>query len=154
MKRIRAFTLIEIMIVVAIIAFLAILAVPSFLNARRSAQATAFLDDLRVYSDAAEMYHFDNGEYPEDSSTGDLPTGFELYIKSDRWLRKPPVGGEWDFERDSYGVASAVGIHFRGTANVPHEVIEIVDTRADNGDIKTGAFRLLQPDRYYCIIAE
>jgi prepilin-type N-terminal cleavage/methylation domain-containing protein len=50
------FTLIEIMIVVAIIALLAVIALPNFLRARRRAQATLVLDQLRVLSAAIDQY--------------------------------------------------------------------------------------------------
>ena len=42
------FTLVEIMIVVAIIALLAAIAVPNFLRARKRSQATRCLEDLRI----------------------------------------------------------------------------------------------------------
>jgi prepilin-type N-terminal cleavage/methylation domain-containing protein len=53
------FTLVEIMIVVAIIALLAEIAVPGFLRARRHSQASGILNDLHmidlaVYRNAAE----------------------------------------------------------------------------------------------------
>ena len=44
----RGFTLVEIMIVVAIIALLASIAVPNFMRARKRSQATRILEDLRV----------------------------------------------------------------------------------------------------------
>lgn len=55
-KSAKGFTLVEIMIVVAIIALLAALAVPSFLRARKRSQATRILDDLRILNDAVEQY--------------------------------------------------------------------------------------------------
>src|SRR5207244_9052201 len=47
-KRHGGFTLVEIMIVVAIIALLAAIAVPGFLRARKRSQATRILNDLRM----------------------------------------------------------------------------------------------------------
>ena len=52
----RAFTLVEIMIVVAIIALLAAIAVPGFLRARKRAQATKILNDLRLIDAAVDQY--------------------------------------------------------------------------------------------------
>lgn len=60
------FTLVEIMIVVAIIALLAALAVPNFLRARKRSQATLVLEDLRVLDHALEQYAAD-GNYPADT---------------------------------------------------------------------------------------
>ena len=53
---ITAFTLVEIMIVVAIIALLASIAVPNFLRARKRAQATRCLEDLRIIDSACDQY--------------------------------------------------------------------------------------------------
>ena len=50
------FTLVEIMIVVAIIALLAAIAVPNFLRARKRSQATRILEDLRVIDAAIDQY--------------------------------------------------------------------------------------------------
>ena len=50
------FTLVEIMIVVAIIALLAAIAVPGFLRARKRSQATKILNDLRLIDSAVDQY--------------------------------------------------------------------------------------------------
>ena len=50
------FTLVEIMIVVAIIALLAAIAVPNFLRARKRSQATRVLEDLRMIDSAIDQY--------------------------------------------------------------------------------------------------
>jgi len=50
------FTLVEIMIVVAIIALLAAIAVPNFLRARKRSQATRVLEDLRMIDSALDQY--------------------------------------------------------------------------------------------------
>lgn len=55
-KKTGGFTLVEIMIVVAIIALLAAVAVPSFLRARKRSQATAVKNDLRLIDAAVDQY--------------------------------------------------------------------------------------------------
>jgi prepilin-type N-terminal cleavage/methylation domain-containing protein len=50
------FTLVEIMIVVAIIALLAAIAVPNFVRARKRAQATNMLEELRTIDGAISQY--------------------------------------------------------------------------------------------------
>jgi prepilin-type N-terminal cleavage/methylation domain-containing protein len=56
LNRKSGFTLVEIMIVVAIIALLAAIAVPGFLRARKRAQATRILNDLRMIDSAVDQY--------------------------------------------------------------------------------------------------
>jgi prepilin-type N-terminal cleavage/methylation domain-containing protein len=50
------FTLVEIMIVVAIIALLAAIAVPGFIRARKRSQASRILEDLRLIDAAIDQY--------------------------------------------------------------------------------------------------
>ena len=55
-KKRGGFTLVEIMIVVAIIALLAAIAVPGFLRARTRSQAIRIINDLRLIDAACAQY--------------------------------------------------------------------------------------------------
>ena len=55
-QRRAGFTLVEIMIVVAIIALLAAIAVPGFLRARKRSQASRVINDLRLIDSAVDQY--------------------------------------------------------------------------------------------------
>src|SRR5580704_15388763 len=73
------FTLVEIMIVVAIIALLAAIAVPSALRARKRSQATSTLETLRILDAACDQWAIDNGQSP-----GAAPSTQQLaaYVKT------------------------------------------------------------------------
>lgn len=73
------FTLVEIMIVVAIIALLASIAVPNFLRSRKRSQATQILQDLRVLDAAVDLYAIENNK-----NTGFNPafTDLKNYLKT------------------------------------------------------------------------
>src|SRR5213080_3076605 len=58
----NGFTLVEIMIVVAIIALLAAIAVPGFLRARKRSQASRILNDLRMIDSALDQYAIENNK--------------------------------------------------------------------------------------------
>jgi prepilin-type N-terminal cleavage/methylation domain-containing protein len=66
-KRRGGFTLVEIMIVVAIIALLAAIAVPGFLRARKRSQASRILNDLRMIDSACDQYAIETNR-----KTGDV----------------------------------------------------------------------------------
>jgi prepilin-type N-terminal cleavage/methylation domain-containing protein len=72
------FTLVEIMIVVAIIALLAAIAVPGFLRARKRSQASKILNDLRMIDSAVDQYAIETNR-----KTGDAVaiTDWTNYLK-------------------------------------------------------------------------
>jgi prepilin-type N-terminal cleavage/methylation domain-containing protein len=61
------FTLVEIMIVVAIIALLAAIAVPGFLRARKRSQASKILNDLRMIDAAVDQYAIETNKKTNDT---------------------------------------------------------------------------------------
>jgi len=65
-KRRAGFTLVEIMIVVAIIALLAAIAVPGFLRARKRSQASRTLNDLRMIDAAVDQYAIETNKKSND----------------------------------------------------------------------------------------
>ena len=66
----RAFTLIELLITVAIIAILAAIALPNFLEARTRSKVSRMQSDLRTLGGALEMYRVDNNAYPRTGPPG------------------------------------------------------------------------------------
>jgi len=60
----RAFTLIELLIVVAIIAILAAIAVPNFLEAQTRARVSRVKNDMRTIATGLEAYAVDHNQYP------------------------------------------------------------------------------------------
>ncbi len=65
----NAFTLIELLIVVAIIGILAAIAVPNFLNAQVRAKAARVKGDFQAIASALEMYQLDCNDYPMNDGT-------------------------------------------------------------------------------------
>jgi len=71
----RGFTLIELMIVVAIIAILAGILIPNFVNARAQAQTSACESNLRAIGTALELLYADNQSY---GAGGAVPASLQL----------------------------------------------------------------------------
>ena len=82
-KRRGGFTLVEIMIVVAIIALLAAIAVPGFLRARKRSQASRIVNDLRLIDSAVDQYAIENNKT---SGSTVLVAAWTNYLKKDSGL--------------------------------------------------------------------
>lgn len=75
----RAFTLIELLIVVAIIAILAAIAVPNFMEAQMRAKVARAKNDQRILATAMESYFVDWNDYPENSDESILSYGSQKF---------------------------------------------------------------------------
>lgn len=87
------FTLVEIMIVVAIIGLLAAIAIPNFVKARGTAQKNACINNLRQIDGAKEQWALENKK-----SAGSAVVNGEVegYIKGG--APKCPGGGSYTYE--------------------------------------------------------
>jgi prepilin-type N-terminal cleavage/methylation domain-containing protein len=99
----KGFTLVEIMIVVAIIALLAAIAVPGFLRARKRSQASKILNDLRMIDSAVDQYAIETSR-----TTGATvnPADWTNYVKKGSLLYNTGA----DLFGDSYGVQTVDSI--------------------------------------------
>ena len=77
-KSAKGFTLVEIMIVVAIIALLAAIAVPGFLRARKRSQASRIINDLRLIDSAVDQYAIETNKT---TGTSVAVTDWTNYLK-------------------------------------------------------------------------
>jgi prepilin-type N-terminal cleavage/methylation domain-containing protein len=89
------FTLVEIMIVVAIIGLLAAIAIPNFVKARATSQANACINNMRQIDGAAQQWALERGQ-----STGaaiSYPNDLTPYIKLNSASSIPPcpAGGTY-----------------------------------------------------------
>lgn len=65
MRQSKGFTLIELIVVMAIVALLASIAAPRYFNSLQKSRETALLSSLNVMRDAIDQFAADKGRYPE-----------------------------------------------------------------------------------------
>src|SRR5512138_3820624 len=73
----KGFTLVEIMIVVAIIGLLATIAIPNFVKARTTSQMNACINNLRQIDGAKQQWALENGKVDTDSPAD---TDIQVYL--------------------------------------------------------------------------
>jgi general secretion pathway protein G len=86
----RGFTLIEILVVIAILAILGALVVPKIMSRPDEARVAAAHQDVQAIMQALKLYKLDNGTYPsadqglnalvERPSSGQVPTNWKSYL--------------------------------------------------------------------------
>jgi prepilin-type N-terminal cleavage/methylation domain-containing protein len=113
------FTLVEIMIVVAIIALLAAIAVPGFLRARKRSQASKIINDLRLIDAAVDQYAIETAKTT--GATVDI-ADWTNYLKKDTNLY---ATGQ-DLFGDDYG-AQTVDQHPSVPANAKATLSDVTD---------------------------
>jgi len=95
------FTLVEILIVVAIIGLLASIAVPNYVKARDNSQQNACINNLRQIDGAAQSWALETKKTSGDQYTLSM---IQPYIKLDNQNRIPPcpAGGTYNDNADQY----------------------------------------------------
>ena len=140
-RNLKGFTLVEIMIVAAILALIASIAIPSYQRARKRAQANILINELRVTSDAFQTYVAEKGTLPPTASGFSMiPAGMSGYMpKKSTWTTASAGGGYWYWWNFSpsevWGFTGLIGVYNPGFD--PDQLAQI-DSVLDDGDPSSG----------------
>ena len=116
-KRNQGFTLVEIMIVVAIIAILAAVAIPNFIKYRQNSQAAACVSNLKQIEAAAEQAKM----------AGNTPANVAALVGSDKYIKNTPVcpaGGTYGLGDDTTGPTCTIDTNGSEDKSAWHKLIK------------------------------
>jgi prepilin-type N-terminal cleavage/methylation domain-containing protein len=112
------FTLVEIMIVVAIIGLLAAIAVPNFMKARSTSQQNACINNLRQIEGAINQWALETGQ-PSGTAIGGITT-VSAYIKLNANSSVPTCPGGGTYSTTSVGSVPQVTCSLSTLSRSPH----------------------------------
>jgi prepilin-type N-terminal cleavage/methylation domain-containing protein len=134
----QGFTLVELMVVVAVIGLLAAIALPAFAKVRSSSQNSCFVASLRTAKGAFVQYSFEHGRYPPDVTPGIVPPGMADYLGSFAWTQPTSLGGQWDWDDGQFGFRAGVSVY---QPSAPIEQMKKIDQMIDDGNLASGGFQ-------------
>ena len=144
----RAFTLVEVMVTVAVIGILLLIAIPVLSKARTSAVAGDIVNDLRAFYGAFQQFNNDLGGYPPIKEDGSLDARMAGYLDMKRWEGGPGGGGHYKWLR--YEPINEQVIYIAGGPGI--ETMQLVDERLDDGNLTSAAFLQATASDYVYIL--
>lgn len=118
-NHLAAFTLVEIMIVVAIIALLSAIVIPNFLKASARSQATTCINNLRQIDTAVQQFSVESGKHMGDTIS--YPDDLTPYIRLNAQGSIPPCPTGGTYELGVVGTNPSVTCSY-STLTPPHSL--------------------------------
>ena len=148
----RAFTLIEIAVVVVILGILIALTLPGYRRVNLKTRATAVMNDFRTFSGAFSAFNLQNSRWPTDTGVPgavppELANGFSV-----AFTKTSPIGGKYLWISNStYKAAIAITTDGSDQLTTDVELLELVDQLMDDGNTSAGNVQVVGPALIYII---
>lgn len=147
-RRGRAFTLVEIMVVVVIIGLLAAAALPTYRQITMRSKMTALENDLRLFSTAFITYNLQNARWPADSDPQVVPPELTSALPAN-FTRVTPIGGvyKWNYDVPADGIACKAALIVQTAAGLlpvsdDEALLLMIDKQMDDGNLETGLMQV------------
>ena len=141
--RTRAFTLVEIMVVVVIIGLLAAMGLPALRRVTLRSKASAVQNDLRTFSTAFITFNLQNGHWPANGAPREIPAEIGNALTNNFTL-KSPIGGyyKWNYDVSADGITAKAAIIIQSDTDSPvsddAELRLLIDRQMDDGALDAG----------------
>jgi prepilin-type N-terminal cleavage/methylation domain-containing protein len=142
-RQTRAFTLIEIMVVVVIIGLLAAAGIPTYRHITMRSKVTALENDLKQFTTTIQAYTLQNGHWPADGDPRVVPPELAGTLPSN-FTAISPIGGvyKWNYDVSADGITVKAAIIVQTAAGFPVsddvELLTMFDKQMDDGNLETG----------------
>jgi prepilin-type N-terminal cleavage/methylation domain-containing protein len=114
------FTLVEIMIVVAIIGLLAAIAIPNFIRARQKSQQNACINNLRQIDAAINEWALENGQSTGNSVSSVMTISSYIKLNANSSVPGCPAGGT--YSTTIVGATPQVRCSLSTLTDTPHKL--------------------------------
>lgn len=149
----RGFTLIELIAVIVVLAILAGVAIPRYIDYSQRAQAAAIATSLKRMSRALLSYRMDFGVFPgANGQFFPLPTTMNPYIDAMFLEQSRPLGGRYFYNGPTGGPSCVIGISAWPSALSATAMLE-VDRLIDDGSLSTGVGTIFAPGNEWYSLA-
>ena len=147
-RRVAAFSILEVLVSVTIVSFVAAAGLPQVRKAQRQAKATIIANDLRTFATIFEAYAQERGAWPAETAAGVIPPELAGQLTAGGWQRITPLGGQYNWENGQphNGTVFKAIVSISETASAPlpidADMVLEVDRLMDDGNVATGNFRV------------
>ena len=154
----QGMTLIEILITVSIIAFLATFLLPAVVNSMQYRENAQIASHIRIAINAFDLYLSEEGSYPLDVDRGVIPAGMADYFDDlgiDWWTDFNELGAKWDWQSNPSHPFSSISFVAPDSSVSEKQLLKLdamLETGNETrGDLTAGNFREVEGQYHYIL---
>ena len=132
-SNLRAFSIIELVLVVSILGILTLVGFPGFRSVKDRTVATVTANDIKVFADALEIFSTETGSFPDVMTYTRMPDGVSSAL--------PNVWKDGKYSWNYFNTSSYTLLYITDLRFTAEQAV-LVDSMIDDGNIAGGAMRV------------